>query len=74
MSTYSHPLQPIHINRITLAEHEIPLDSQARYSAKAGWWDSIVFGSELVRLMQDKGLFKLNENVQRLVSLSEARK
>jgi uncharacterized protein (TIGR02186 family) len=48
-------------NAVTLAEKEIPLDSQARYSAKAGWWDSIAFGQELVRLMSEKGLFKLNE-------------
>ncbi len=46
---------------VTLAERAIPLESQARYSAKAGWWDSLVFGSELVRLMQEKGQFKLNE-------------
>lgn len=46
---------------ITLAEKQIPLESQARYSAKAGWWDSLAFGGELVRLMQGKGLFKLNE-------------
>ena len=46
---------------ITLAEKQIPLENQARYSAKAGWWDSLVFGSELVRLMQQKGQFKLNE-------------
>lgn len=46
---------------ITLAENQIPLESQARYSAKAGWWDSIAFGQELVRLMSKKGFFKLNE-------------
>jgi uncharacterized protein (TIGR02186 family) len=47
---------------ITLAEKEIPLDSQARYTAKAGWWDATVFGGELTRLMEQKGFFKLNEN------------
>lgn len=49
-------------NPITLAEKEIPLDSQARYTAKSGWWDALAFGGELVRLMEEKGLFKLNEN------------
>lgn len=48
-------------NPITLAEREIPLESKARYSAKAGWWDSIAFGQELVRLMSEKGFFRLNE-------------
>ena len=48
-------------DKVTLAEREIPLENQARYSAKAGWWNSLVFGSELVRLMQQKGQFKLNE-------------
>lgn len=47
---------------ITLAEKQIPLESQSRYTAKSGWWDALAFGGELVRLMQDKGLFKLNEN------------
>lgn len=49
-------------NPITLAEREIPLESKARYSAKAGWWDSLAFGQELVRLMQEKGMFGLNES------------
>ena len=47
---------------ITLAENQIPLESQSRYTAKSGWWDALAFGGELVRLMQQKGLFKLNEN------------
>jgi uncharacterized protein (TIGR02186 family) len=46
---------------VTLAENQIPLESQARYSAQAGWWDSLVFGNELVRLMQERGFFLLNE-------------
>jgi uncharacterized protein (TIGR02186 family) len=48
-------------NPITLAEREIPLESRVRYSAKAGWWDTLAFGQELVRLMEEKGFFKLNE-------------
>lgn len=46
---------------VTLAANEIPLEGQARYSSTAGWWDSLVFGAEVVRLMQQKGLFRLNE-------------
>ena len=46
---------------ITLAEQQVPLDSQARYSAQTGWWNSLVFGAELVRLMQKAGHFKLDE-------------
>jgi len=49
-------------NPIMLAERQIPLESQARYSAKAGWWDSLAFGQELVRLMVEKGMFRLNES------------
>ncbi len=49
-------------NPITLAEREIPLESKARYSARAGWWDSLAFGQELVRLMKEKGFFRLNES------------
>ena len=45
----------------TLAQKAIPLDSQARYSARTGWWEALVFGNELVRLMQEKGQFRLNE-------------
>lgn len=47
---------------ITLAEKQIPLESQSRYTAKSGWWDALAFGGELVRLMENRGLFKLNEN------------
>lgn len=46
---------------ITIAELGIMPDHQARLSAQAGWWDSIVFGSELVRLMTRDGLFGVNE-------------
>lgn len=46
---------------MTLAAKAIPLDSQTRYSARAGWWNSLVYGRELVRLMQKSGQFKLNE-------------
>ena len=46
---------------VTLAQKAIPLDSQARYSARTGWWEALVFGTELVRLMQEQGQFKLNE-------------
>ena len=49
-------------NPVTLAENDIPLESQSRYTAKSGWWDALAFGGELVRLMEEKGLFKLNEN------------
>ena len=48
-------------NPITIAGLEILPEQQARFSAVAGWWDSVVFGSELVRLMEQKGLFGINE-------------
>lgn len=46
---------------VTLAQLQIPLTSQARHVLGAGWWDSLAFGNELVRLMQKKGMFLLNE-------------
>lgn len=46
---------------ITLAGLEILPEQQARFSAQAGWWDSVVFGNELVRLMGEKGLFGVNQ-------------
>ena len=46
---------------ITLAERHIPLISQARLAANASWLDSLNFGDELVRLMEKKGAFSLNE-------------
>ncbi|WP_417310731.1 TIGR02186 family protein [Devosia sp.] len=45
---------------ITLAENDIPLERQVRYSATdAGWWDGFAFGNELVRLMEENGQFRL---------------
>lgn len=46
---------------VTLAGLEILPEQQARFSAQAGWWDSVVFGTELVRLMREKGHFGVNE-------------
>ena len=47
---------------ITLAELAIPLERQVRYAADdAGWWDSLAFGNELVRLMTENGNFLRNE-------------
>lgn len=46
---------------LTLAQRSVPLIAQARNSAQSGWWSSLEFGKELIRLMQDKGLFRLNE-------------
>lgn len=46
---------------LTLARRSVPLIAQARNSAASGWWNSLEFGNELIRLMQDKGLYKLNE-------------
>jgi uncharacterized protein (TIGR02186 family) len=46
---------------VTLSQLQIPLASQARHVLGAGWWDSLALGTELVRLMQKKGMFVLNE-------------
>ena len=46
---------------ITIAELGVMPDHHARRSAQSGWWDSIVFGGVLVRLMTEEGLFGVNE-------------
>lgn len=46
---------------ITLAELGIPLQHQARPAPGTSWWDTIAFGTELVRLMQREGYFGLHE-------------
>lgn len=45
-----------------LAVENILPEAQARHSAQAGWWNSVVFGRELVRLMTEKGFFGVNES------------
>lgn len=45
---------------VTLAGLGILPDQHARASAQAGWWDAVVFGTELVRLMTEKGQFAVN--------------
>jgi uncharacterized protein (TIGR02186 family) len=46
---------------ITLAELGILPEQQAREAAQAGWWDSIIYSRELVRLMTEESLFGVNE-------------
>ncbi|RYH12938.1 MAG: hypothetical protein EON57_02890 [Alphaproteobacteria bacterium] len=48
-------------NPITLAEKSIPLDSRGIGKTDAPYPSSEIFRTELVRLMQSKGQFKLNE-------------
>jgi uncharacterized protein (TIGR02186 family) len=46
---------------VTLTVKNILPDTKARESARAGWYDSVVFGRELVRLMTEKGFFGIHE-------------
>lgn len=46
---------------LTLARRSVPLIAQARNTAQTGWWNSLEFGGEVIRLMQEKGLYRLNE-------------
>jgi uncharacterized protein (TIGR02186 family) len=48
-------------NPVTLAENAIPLDSTGLGTTSAPYPSSVVFRDELVKLMQSKGHFKLNE-------------
>lgn len=48
-------------NPITLAELGIPLEVQAQRAAVSGWWDTLAFSRELVRLMVEDGQFGMNE-------------
>ena len=45
----------------TLAERAIPLQAQAFLASKGSWWDTLEFGTELVRLMQQSDLYRLDE-------------
>jgi uncharacterized protein (TIGR02186 family) len=45
---------------LTLAELHMLPEQQARMAARAGWWDAITFGDELVRLMKQAKLFGVN--------------
>jgi uncharacterized protein (TIGR02186 family) len=49
-------------NAATLATESILPEAQAAMSAEAGWWDSSVFGNQLVRLMTERGQFGVREN------------
>ena len=49
-------------NPITLAERSIPLLKQPEAAPGESWYDSLAFGPQLVRLMENKGMFKLNES------------
>lgn len=48
-------------DQVTLTALGIDPVRQARTAARSGWWDSIVYGEELVRLMTEEGLFGVNE-------------
>lgn len=49
-------------NPITLAEKSIPLLKQPQAAPKESWINALAFGPQLVRLMENKGMFKLNES------------
>lgn len=63
--SYFHVLSDTRLTNVaplpTLVELGIDLQRQARLAARAGWWDATVFGTQLVRLMEEDGLFGINE-------------
>jgi uncharacterized protein (TIGR02186 family) len=69
---YFRVLSSGHLRDITseamLAVENILPEAQARHSAQAGWWSSVVFGAELVRLMTEKGFYGVNESGVRFLS------
>ncbi len=62
--SYFHVLSDANLTNITspisLAELNMLPQQQARHAARAGWWDTITFGDELVRLMSEQSLFGVN--------------
>lgn len=46
---------------ITLAQMQIMPEQQARLAARSDWWNAVVFGTELVRLMDESGYFGMHE-------------
>ncbi len=55
-------------DKTTLAIEDIDPLAQARHSADSGWWDSVVFGQALVRLMTERGFYGTTENGVRFLS------
>jgi uncharacterized protein (TIGR02186 family) len=70
--TYFQVLSSAKLSEITdpatLALENILPEDQARLSVESGWWDSAVFGRQLVRLMTEKGAFGVRENGVRFLS------
>lgn len=70
--SYFHVLSSDRLTDITdpttLAVEGILPEAQARHSAVAGWWNSVVYGRELVRLMTERGLFGLHETAVSFLS------
>lgn len=52
----------------TLAIENLLPEAQSGVSAKAGWWKSVVFGNELVRLMTESGFFGISEGAVQFLS------
>lgn len=49
------------IDPVTVGELGILPEQLARTAARSGWWDSIVYGQELVRLLMEEGLYGIKE-------------
>jgi len=46
---------------VTLAENDIPLNKQPQAAPGESWFDALAFGPQIVRLMEEKGFYRLNE-------------
>lgn len=57
----------------TLTAENILPEVQARHSAVAGWWKSILYGRELVRLMTEDGHFGVQEQAVQFLSTTAYR-
>src|SRR5690606_18143291 len=53
---------------VTLSAEGILPEQHAMISSQAGWWNSAVFGRELVRLMENKGYFGVDTSGVRFLS------
>lgn len=66
MPTYFHVLSDAKLKEITtpvvIAEEKLRPEYQAQAAIETGWWDSVVFANQTVRLLTEKGAFAVRED------------
>jgi len=55
-------------NPVTIAEEKLLPEYQAQAAIETGWWDSVVFANQTVRLLTEKGVFGVREDGVKFLS------